>query len=107
GHFFMEGPKIVALLSDPLGRGWNLFGTAGWNVPPLISLEGLWWIQVLFVLIGHVYSLWITERTTRKLVPNRRDAFFCQLPMLIAMVLFSTFSLWLLRQPMEMRVSAM
>ena len=107
GHFLMEGPKILALLSDPLGRGWNLFGTAGWNVPPLVTLEGLWSIEVLFVLVGHVYSLWITERTTRRLVPDRRRAFFCQLPMLVAMVLFSIFSLWLLRQPMEMRVSAM
>ncbi len=102
-HFLMEGPKVLALASDPFGWGWNLFGTARWTIPPLITLEGLWGIQILMVLVGHVYSLWISSRTTRRLIPNRRAAFLSQLPMLAAMVLFSVFSLWLLRQPMEMR----
>ena len=103
----MEGPKIIALISDPFGWGWNLFGTASWTMTPLITLEGLWWIQIVFILIGHLYSLWISERTTRRLISDRKQAFFSQLPMLLAMVLFSIFSLWLLKQPMEMRISAM
>lgn len=106
-HFLMEGPKIVALISDPFGWGWNIFGTAKWIMTPMITLEGLWWIQVVLILIGHLYSLWISERTTRRLISDRRRAFVSQLPMLLAMVLFSIFSLWLLKQPMEMRVSAM
>ncbi len=106
-HFLMEGPKIVPLLSDPLGRGWDLFGTAAWRMAPLVTLEGLWGIQVAFVLVGHVYGLWISERTTSRLVPDRRRAFASQLPMLAAMVLASVVSLWLLSQPMEMRASAM
>lgn len=106
-HFLMEGPKVVALISDPCGWVWNLFGTARWTMTPLITLEGLWGIQVIFVLIGHLYSLWISERITRQLVSDRRKAFISQLPLLGAMVLFSFFSLWLLKQPMEMRISAM
>ncbi len=102
-HFLMEGPKVLALASDPMGRGWNLFGTAGWTPPPLVTIEGLWWIQVFMVLVGHVYSLWICSRTTRRRVPERGRAFVSQLPMLAAMVLFSVVSLWLLKQPMEMR----
>jgi len=102
-HFLMEGPKVLALASDPFGWGWNLFGTARWSMPPLITLEGLWVIQVLMVLVGHVYSLWISERTARRLVPERRRAFLGQMPILAAMVLFSVYSLWLLKQPMEMR----
>jgi hypothetical protein len=70
-------------------------------------LGGLWILQVLFVLVGHVYGLWISSRITRRLTGDRRAAFFGQLPMLAAMVLFSVFSLWLLHQPMEMRLSAM
>lgn len=106
-HFLMEGPKLIALISDPFGWGWNIFGTASWKAVPAITLEGLWWIQILFILIGHVYGLWISEKTTRRLIPNRRAAFFGQLPMLTAMVAFSVFSLWLLKQPMEMRLSGM
>lgn len=106
-HLFVEGPRLAALVSDPFGWGWNLFGTAGRAAAPLVTLEGLWWLQVLFVLTGHVYGLWVSERITRRLVPEPRLAFRVQLPMLLAMVLFSAFSLWLLKQPMEMRSSAM
>ena len=106
-HFLMEGPKALALVSDPFGWGWDLFGTARETMPPLVTLEGLWGIQVAMVVLGHVYSLWVTERTTRRLIPDRKQAFVSQLPMLAAMVLFSVFSLWLLKQPMEMRLSAM
>ncbi|MBI2193401.1 MAG: YHS domain-containing protein [Planctomycetes bacterium] len=107
GHFLLEGPKAAALASDPFGWGWNLFSTARSHFGPLVSLEGLWIIQVGLVVTGHLYSLWITEKTTRRLIPDRRAAVFSQLPMLAAMVAFSVFSLWLLKQPMEMRLSAM
>jgi hypothetical protein len=105
-HFLMEGPKLLALVSDPFGWGWNVFGTARWTAPPLVSLEGLWRIQVLFVLVGHLYSLWITARTARRLAASR-EALAVQIPMLVAMVAFSWGSLWLLKQPMEMRISGM
>lgn len=106
-HLLMEGPKVIALLSDPFGWNWNVFGTAGWNVPPLVSLSNLWLIQVLLVLIGHVYSLWIAQKTSLRLFGSSKAAFRSQLPMLIGMIAFSVFSLWLLKQPMEMRTSVM
>lgn len=106
-HFLMEGPKLLTLASDPLGRGWDLFGTASWRPVPLITLEGLWWVQLLFVLTGHLYGLWVADRAARRLSSDGRAAFVGQVPMVAAMVAFSVFSLWLLRQPMEMRVSGM
>src|SRR5262249_59983091 len=30
--FFLGGQYVIPLLSDPLGRGWNLFGTAHYQV---------------------------------------------------------------------------
>lgn len=106
-HFLMEGPKLAVLLSDPLGFGWNLFGTAGGQAAPLVTLEGLWMLQLVLVLIGHVYSLWISARITHRLVADRRRGVLAQLPMLAAMVLCSMWSLWLLNQPMTMRTSGM
>lgn len=106
-HFLMEGPKIFALISDPFGWGWNTFNTAHTLYAPLVTLEGLWWLQILFIIVGHIYSLWITEKITRRLMQNNIWAFWAQIPILVAMVLFSVFSLWLLNQPMEMRISAM
>lgn len=106
-HLLMEGPKVVALLSDPFGWNWNLLGTAHWAIPPLVSLDVLWIVQVVLVLVGHVYSLWIAHHTSRQLFSNPTMARRSQFPMLIAMIAFSIFSLWLLKQPMEMRTSAM
>ncbi len=106
-HLLMEGPKVVTLISDPFGWGQDWFGTARWNVPPLISLDVLWGLQVLLVLVGHVYSLWVAQRTSVRIFGSRQAAFRSQLPMLAGMIAFSVFSLWLLKQPMEMRTSAM
>ncbi len=106
-HLLMEGQKLVALASDPFGWEWNIFGTAHWNLEPLVDLPTLWILQVGFVAIGHVFSLWTARRTAAALFPSSRAAFASQVPMLVAMVLFSVMSLWLLKQPMEMRTSAM
>ena len=106
-HLLMEGPKVLAMISDPFGWNWNLFGTAAWTIPPMISLDRLWIVQVFLVLLGHVYSLWIAHKTSARLFGSSRAAFRSQLPMLVGMICFSVFSLWLLKQPMEMRTSAM
>jgi ferredoxin len=106
-HLLMEGPKVVALISDPFGWNWNLLGTADWKIPPLVSLDVLWIVQVVLVLVGHVYSLWVAHHTSRQLFRDATSARRSQLPMLVAMIAFSVFSLWLLKQPMEMRTSAM
>lgn len=84
-----------------------MFGTAAWRIPPLISLDKLWIVQVLLVLVGHVYSLWVAQRTSLRLFGSTKAAFRSQVPMLVGMIAFSVFSLWLLKQPMEMRTSAM
>ena len=105
-HLLMEGQKVIALISDPFGWGWNLFGTAGWIIPPLVSLDVLWILQVVLVAVGHVYSLWAANKISRRIFSGKAAA-RGQLPMLAGMVAFSIFSLWLLKQPMEMRTSAM
>jgi hypothetical protein len=106
-HLFMEGQKVAAMIPDPFGAGWNLFCTAEMASEPLINLPTLWVIQVLFVLIGHVYSLWIARRTATGLLSSYGAALKSQVPMLAAMILFSLMSLWLLKQPILMRTSAM
>ena len=106
-HLLMEGQRVVSLMSDPFGYGWNLLGTAGWQLSPLADLPTLWLLQVLFVMVGHVYSLWAARRAAASIFVSPRAALRSQLPMLLAMILFSVASLWLLKQPMEMRSSAM
>jgi ferredoxin len=106
-HLLMEGQRVVALMSDPFGWEWDLFGTATWTLQPLVSLQTLWSIQVVLVVVGHIYSLWAARRAAASLFPDTRSAVRSQVPMLAAMVMFSIMSMWLLKQPMEMRMSWM
>lgn len=106
-HLLLEGQKVLALLSDPFGYEWNLFGTRDWSPAPLVDLPTLWLVQVFFVTIGHVFSLWVARCTAGRLFDDERAARRSQVPMLVAMIAFSLMSLWLLKQPMEMRTSAM
>ena len=102
-HFFMEGQKLVVLISDPFGYGWDLFGTAGMQLSPILSLQSVWYIQVILIIIGHVFGIIITHKHSYQIFESRSAAIKSQIPMIILMILFSVLSLWLVAQPMEMR----
>ncbi|MEW6167125.1 MAG: hypothetical protein AB1651_05455 [Pseudomonadota bacterium] len=99
-----QGVKIVSLLSDPFGRGWNLFGTAGlFRAPFLPQPATIWHTQVGLILFGHVVSVWIAHLQALRLFPTRGRALLSQLPMLALMVVFTTAGLWILAQPIQGR----
>ena len=62
-----------------------------------------WGIQVALILVGHVYGILIAHKIAYATYDNPRTATLSQVPMLMAMLLFSFQSLWLLTQPMMMR----
>lgn len=97
-----QGVKIVSLLSDPFGRGWNLFGTAGlFRAPFLPDLGTVWHTQVGLILFGHIVSVWVAHLEALRLFPSRRQALMSQMPMLVLMVAFTTAGLWILAQPIQ------
>ena len=49
-----EGQLLWIHASDPLGLGWDLFGTADWQVQFWLSPTATWYIQVAAIVIGHV-----------------------------------------------------
>ena len=102
-HFFMEGQNILPLLSDPLGWGWDLFGTAGKEYGPLLSLKIIWWIQLVLIIVGHVFGVIIADRIAHHLFSEKKDALRSLVPLIVTMIIFSAISVWLIAQPMEMR----
>ncbi len=102
-HFFREAQYLIPSLSDPLGFGWDLFGTASQTYEPLLSLDAVWLLQLALVLTGHIFGILFSERIARKLFDRKRDVRLAQLPIQVVMILFSLYSLWLIHQPMEMR----
>jgi len=54
----LQRPGLPALLSDPLGRGSDLLGTADWSVDyGAVGAETFWYLQVGFVVAGHLAAL--------------------------------------------------
>jgi hypothetical protein len=94
-----EGQSITYLASDPLSRGWDLFGTAGSAVDyGILSQENAWYLEVAFVVAGHVAALALAHDRALVLYPETRLAVRSQYWMLGVMVGFTTLALWLLAQ---------
>jgi hypothetical protein len=95
--FLVQGQFAVPLLSDPLGRGWNLFGTAD-VVPNLtvISPNTTWYVQVGALVAGHVAGLAVAHDRAVTIFPDKRDALRSQYPLLLLMVLYTVGGLWVL-----------
>ena len=73
-----EGQSIFYLASDPLGEGWNLFGTANSAIDyGLLSQNAAWYLQVGFVVLGHVAALVLAHDRALVIYPDaeaRRSA---------------------------------
>ncbi len=94
-----EGQGIAYLLSDPLGRGWDLLGTASAAVDyGVISQNQAWYAQVACVVLGHVAALALAHDRALVLYGQPRAAARSQYAMLAIMIGFTTLALWLLAQ---------
>jgi hypothetical protein len=92
-----EGQSIAYLASDPLGEGWDLFGTASAAIDyGALSQNQAWYLQVGFVVAGHVAALVLAHDRALSLYPGSRLAVRSQYWMLAVMVGFTTLALWLL-----------
>jgi hypothetical protein len=97
--FLFEGQQIFALLSDPLGRDWDLLGTAGSGVDyGVLSQNSTWYLQVGFVVAGHVAALVLAHERALILYKQTKLAVRSQYWMLAVMVGFTSMALWLLAQ---------
>lgn len=96
----IEGQRIIYLVSNPLGNGWDWFGTAAYQINyAILDLKLLWHFQVAFIVIGHVIAVYLAHAIAMRLFKDSRDALISQYPMLILMVFYSMLSLWIMGQP--------
>jgi hypothetical protein len=97
--FVLQGQFLFFLVSDPLGRGWNLFGTADYQPDlGLLTPNAIWYVQVVALVVGHVAGLAVAHDRAVALFERRGDALRSQYPMLALMVLFTVGGLWVLSQ---------
>ncbi len=94
-----QGQAMGFLISDPLGEGRNLFGTAGWNIDyGIIGGRIVWYCQVAVVVAGHVGALCLAHDRALVIYDDQRLAVRSQYWMLAIMIGFTSLALWLLSQ---------
>ncbi len=96
----VEGQRTAINFSDPLSRGWNVFGSAEmgvnaaiFNHPTAIAL-----IQLLSIVGGHIAAIVVAHEKAVQLLPADR-ALAGQWPMLTVMVGYTCAGLLLLFSP--------
>ena len=100
-HYFslllFQGQAMAFLISDPLGQGSDIFGTATRTIDyGVISPNGIWYAQVLALIAGHVAGLILAHDRALTLWSEPRVATRSQYWMLAVMVTFTCLGLWLL-----------
>jgi hypothetical protein len=96
---FQEQAQFTFLLSDPLGDGSDIFGTAGSAIDyTLIGATAIQWVQFASIVVGHAVALAIGHDRALATFGNSRDASWSQIWMLAVMLIFSTLGLYLLSQ---------
>ena len=94
-----QGQSIFFLVSDPLGDGSDLFGTADSQIDySLIGANATWYTWVGLVVVGHVAALTLAHDRALAIYDQPKLAVRSQYWMLAVMVGFTSLALWLLSQ---------
>ncbi len=97
--FLFQGQAMWYLVSDPLGKGWDLFGTADAGIDyGFMGATLTWYVQVAVVVAGHASALVLAHDRALVLYDDPRAATRSQLWMLAVMIGFTSLALWLLSQ---------
>jgi len=100
-YMALAAQLMKPIVSDPLGLGWDLFGTANQRINlGVISAKGVWWIAAAALVTGHALSVFVAHGEAQRLFPDHRQAVRSQLPMMVFMVGLTSLSLWILAQPL-------
>lgn len=99
-HYFsllvLEGQAIIFHVSDPFGRGWDLFGTIDYRIDyTTVTPDTIAWVQTVSIAVGHVLGITAAHDRAVELY-DRRTAIRSQYPMLAIMVFYTVTGLFLL-----------
>ena len=96
----IQGQLIAPLASDPFGYGWDLLGTADYQVNiGVINARVLWYLSTVLIVVGHVMAVYLAHLVATRLFSDRSTARSSQYPMLMLMVMYTVVSLWIIAQP--------
>jgi hypothetical protein len=92
----IQGQRIIPLISDPFGAGWDLFGTAGYRIDVgVLGAAVAWAIAVAAVVLGHGVSIYVAHHVALR----EGRPLGSELPLVGLMIGYTVLSLWILSQP--------
>jgi hypothetical protein len=96
----IEGQRTAINMSDPLGRGWNVFGSAEMGVNSAIydHVTAIAVVQLLAIVTGHILGIVSAHEKSLSLL-RPQSALAGQWPMLLVMVCYTCAGLVLLFSP--------
>jgi hypothetical protein len=100
-NLVIQGQTFLQLLSDPLGRQWDLFGTA--KLYPnigIIDAKVTWFVAVFAIVIGHVISIWLSHRVALRYGQPAVRTSLATLPLTLLMIFYTAVSLLVIAEPM-------
>jgi hypothetical protein len=105
----VQGQYIIPLLSDPFGRGWDLFGTAGYRVDVAVAgARFAWYTALAAIITGHVFAVYLAHRRAIAVFSPTRVALATQVPLTALMVVYTFIGLSITAEPIvESREGAM
>jgi hypothetical protein len=91
--------QVTYLASDPLGRGWDLFGAAAYRIDfAVLGEKTIWFVQVAALVLGHALALVLAHDRALTVYASARDAVRSQYAMLALMVGFTLLALTLISE---------
>jgi hypothetical protein len=103
-YLLVAGQVVIALASDPLGRGWDLFGTARYQIAVgIVGARFAWYTSVIVIVAGHVLAMYVAHRLALERFRDRPSARRSQYPLAALMVGYTMLSLWILAQPIVVK----
>ncbi len=103
-HYFsfllIQGQAIIYLVSDPMGLGWNLFQTSGYQpYLGIVNAKIAWILGIVAIVVGHVTAVYASHYSALLKFSQYTDVIRSQRVMLIVMVMYTIVGLWILAQP--------
>jgi hypothetical protein len=102
--FMVTIQYTVQAMNDPLKTGADILGLAPFRVTTgffnsIDSVRLIWFTQAGLVVLGHVWSVFLSHRAALDLFGTNLRAAFATLPLSIFMICYTFLGLWLLAAP--------
>jgi hypothetical protein len=100
-YLLVQGQSLASLASDPLGLGWDLFGTRDHAIDiTIIGTKTAWYLALSAIVIGHAISVLLADVAAGRLLAERGRALRALAPMTLLMVIYTIVSLQILAEPL-------